>query len=190
MTDGLGIHLAEARDRELLLDLARGADLLIETFSPGHLDALGLGYAALCRANPRLVLTSITGFGQTGPRRGWRSSDLVATALGGAAGVIFVRGFHWCQEKLKIDDVLGVWPLHGLCGLWGGIACGIFGQEALGGMGGVSLPVQLIGSIGGAAGGRISYKMPRLEMKDYNGPAGLPAQPAAASIIEVDETNG
>lgn len=74
-----------------------------------------------------------------------------AFVVGGAAGMIFVRGFHWCQERLKIDDVLGVWPLHGLCGLWGGIACGIFGQEALGGMGGVSFAVQLIGSIGGAA---------------------------------------
>ena len=52
---------------------------------------------------------------------------------------IFVRGFTFTQERLKIDDVLGVWPLHGLCGLWGGIACGIFGLEALGGMGGVSL---------------------------------------------------
>ena len=74
-----------------------------------------------------------------------------AFVVGGAAGVIFVKGFHWCQETLKIDDVLGVWPLHGLCGLWGGIAAGIFGQTALGGMGGVSFVVQLIGSLGGAA---------------------------------------
>ena len=74
-----------------------------------------------------------------------------ALFVGGAAGFIFVRGFHWCQEKLKIDDVLGVWPLHGLCGLWGGIAAGIFGQTALGGMGGVSLAAQLVGSLGGAA---------------------------------------
>jgi Amt family ammonium transporter len=74
-----------------------------------------------------------------------------ALFVGGAAGFIFVRGFHWCQEKLKIDDVLGVWPLHGLCGLWGGIAAGIFGQIALGGMGGVSLGAQLVGSLGGAA---------------------------------------
>ncbi|MDF1779476.1 MAG: ammonium transporter, partial [Rhizobiaceae bacterium] len=58
--------------------------------------------------------------------------------------------FHWCQEKLKVDDVLGVWPLHGLCGLWGGIACGIFGMEALGGLGGVSFMAQLIGSVAGA----------------------------------------
>ena len=54
---------------------------------------------------------------------------------------------HLTQERLKIDDVLGVWPLHGLCGLWGGIACGIFGLEALGGMGGVSPVVQIVGSV-------------------------------------------
>ena len=74
-----------------------------------------------------------------------------ALIVGGTAGVIFVKGFHWCQEKLRIDDVLGVWPLHGLCGLWGGIAAGIFGQAALGGMGGVSFGAQLIGSLAGAA---------------------------------------
>jgi Amt family ammonium transporter len=67
--------------------------------------------------------------------------------VGGVAGVIFVKGFTWTQEKLKIDDVLGVWPLHGLCGLWGGIACGIFGLTALGGMGGVSPVTQIVGSI-------------------------------------------
>jgi Amt family ammonium transporter len=71
-----------------------------------------------------------------------------ALLVGGAAGGIFVFGFTWTQEKLKIDDVLGVWPLHGLCGLWGGVAAGIFGQEALGGLGGVSFLTQLIGSIG------------------------------------------
>lgn len=73
-----------------------------------------------------------------------------ALVVGAAAGVIFVKGFAWCQEKLKIDDVLGVWPLHGLCGLWGGIAAGIFGLEALGGMGGVSFGAQLVGSLLGA----------------------------------------
>ena len=61
--------------------------------------------------------------------------------------MIFVKGFTWEQEKLKIDDVLGVWPLHGICGSWGGIACGIFGQESLGGMGGVSILGQTIGSV-------------------------------------------
>ncbi|MFQ5671731.1 MAG: ammonium transporter [Nitrospinales bacterium] len=69
-----------------------------------------------------------------------------AFIIGGIAGVIFVKGFTWEQEKLKIDDVLGVWPLHGISGTWGGIACGIFGQESLGGLGGVSLTAQLVGS--------------------------------------------
>ena len=68
---------------------------------------------------------------------------------GAAAGAIFVYGFSWCQNRLKIDDVLGVWPLHGMCGLWGGIAAGIFGAEALGGMGGVAFMSQLIGSLVG-----------------------------------------
>ncbi len=70
-----------------------------------------------------------------------------AFIIGGIAGIIFVKGFIWEQEKLKIDDVLGVWPLHGLAGTWGGIACGIFGQEALGGVGGVSFIGQIIGSV-------------------------------------------
>ncbi|PHP68510.1 ammonium transporter [Zhengella mangrovi] len=74
-----------------------------------------------------------------------------ALVVGAAAGVIFVKGFAFCQEKLRIDDVLGVWPLHGLCGLWGGIAAGIFGLQALGGLGGVSFMSQLTGSLAGAA---------------------------------------
>jgi Amt family ammonium transporter len=72
---------------------------------------------------------------------------LGALIVGSVAALIFVKGFIWEQERLKIDDVLGVWPLHGLCGTWGGIACGIFGLEALGGMGGVSFISQLIGSL-------------------------------------------
>ena len=72
---------------------------------------------------------------------------LGALAVGGIAGAIFVYGFSWTQEKLKVDDVLGVWPLHGLCGLWGGIAAGIFGLEALGGIGGVSPVVQVLGTL-------------------------------------------
>ena len=71
--------------------------------------------------------------------------------VGAAAGVIFVKGFQICQFRLKIDDVLGVWPLHGLCGLWGGVAAGIFGAEALGGLGDVNFVVQLLGSILGVA---------------------------------------
>ena len=69
-----------------------------------------------------------------------------ALLTGAVAGGLFVWAFTLTQNRLKIDDVLGVWPLHGLCGTWGGIACGIFGQEALGGMGGVSLAAQVVGT--------------------------------------------
>ena len=72
-----------------------------------------------------------------------------ALATGAAAGVVFVVAFNWQQNKLKIDDVLGVWPLHGLCGTLGGVLCGVFGLEALGGMGGVTFASQLIGTLVG-----------------------------------------
>jgi Amt family ammonium transporter len=72
---------------------------------------------------------------------------------GAVAGVIFVQMFQIASNRWKIDDVLGVWALHGLCGLWGGIACGIFGLQALGGLGGVTFASQLVGSLMGAAFG-------------------------------------
>ncbi len=75
---------------------------------------------------------------------------LGSLVVGAVAGGLFVYAFTWCQNKWKIDDVLGVWPLHGLCGLWGGIACGVFGTQALGGLGGVSFTGQLVGSLIGA----------------------------------------
>ena len=71
---------------------------------------------------------------------------LGALVTGGVAGAIFVTMFTLTQNRWKIDDVLGVWPLHGLCGAWGGIACGIFGSTMLGGLGGVNLGAQLIGT--------------------------------------------
>jgi ammonium transporter, Amt family len=78
---------------------------------------------------------------------------LGALLTGGVAGAIFVYMFQIATNRWKIDDVLGVWPLHGLCGLWGGIACGIFGLTALGGVGGVTFASQLVGSLAGAAFG-------------------------------------
>jgi len=72
---------------------------------------------------------------------------LGSLAVGVVAGALFVKMFTIAQNKWGIDDVLGVWPLHGLCGVWGAIACGIFGQKALGGLGGVSLMSQLIGTV-------------------------------------------
>ncbi len=94
------------------------------------------------------------GFVHNGPLAGLvavcAGSDVMhpagALATGTVAGALFVYMFTLTQNKLKIDDVLGVWPLHGLCGVWGGIACGIFGSKALGGLGGVSLTAQLIGT--------------------------------------------
>ena len=72
---------------------------------------------------------------------------------GAVAGGIFVQMFQVASNRWQIDDVLGVWALHGLCGLWGGIACGIFGLQALGGLGGVTFASQLAGSLMGAAFG-------------------------------------
>ena len=79
-----------------------------------------------------------------------------ALITGAVAGVIFVQMFQVMTNKWQLDDVLGVWPLHGLCGLWGGIACGIFGLKNFGGMGGVTFMSQLVGSVIGAAAGLIS----------------------------------
>ena len=82
-------------------------------------------------------------------------SDLVhpigALLIGAVAGAAFVYGFEFVQRRLKLDDVLGVVPLHGGAGIWGGIAAGIFGQTALGGAGGVSFMSQLIGTLVGLA---------------------------------------
>jgi Amt family ammonium transporter len=95
------------------------------------------------------------GFAYNGPLAGLvavcAGSDLMhplgALVTGGIAGAIFVWMFTLTQNKWKIDDVLGVWPLHGLCGTWGGIAAGLFGSTALGGIGGVSLMAQLAGTL-------------------------------------------
>jgi Amt family ammonium transporter len=99
------------------------------------------------------------GFVYNGPLAGLvavcAGSDLMhplgALVVGGVAGAIFVVMFTLTQNRWKIDDVLGVWPLHGLCGTWGGIAAGIFGSQALGGLGGVSLLAQVLGTALGVA---------------------------------------
>jgi Amt family ammonium transporter len=109
------------------------------------------------------------GFVHNGPLAGLvavcAGSDVMhplgALVTGAVAGALFVWAFTLTQNRWKIDDVLGVWPLHGLCGAWGGIAAGIFGAKALGGMGNVSLMSQLIGTGLGIAialaGGFIVY---------------------------------
>jgi len=99
------------------------------------------------------------GFVHNGPLAGLvavcAGSDLMhpigALFVGAIAGALFVYAFILTQNRWQIDDVLGVWPLHGLCGVWGGIAAGIFGLEAFGGLGGVSFISQLIGTLTGIA---------------------------------------
>ncbi len=109
------------------------------------------------------------GFVHNGPLAGLvavcAGSDVMhplgALATGAVAGALFVWAFTMTQNRLKIDDVLGVWPLHGLCGAWGGIAAGIFGLKSLGGLGGVSFMSQLLGTglgvIVALVGGTIVY---------------------------------
>jgi Amt family ammonium transporter len=109
------------------------------------------------------------GFVHNGPLAGLvaicAGSDLMhpigALFVGGVAGALFVGMFTLTQNRWKIDDVLGVWPLHGLCGAWGGIAAGIFGLKALGGRGGVSFMSQLFGTVLGVTiafvGGLVVY---------------------------------
>ena len=116
-----------------------------------------------------LVGRNDPGFSYNGPLAGLvavcAGSDLMhplgALVTGLVAGALFVYMFTQVQNRWKIDDVLGVWPLHGLCGLWGGLAAGIFGATALGGLGGVNLAAQTIGSLLGVAvalvGGFVVY---------------------------------
>lgn len=123
-----------------------------------------------------LVGKNDPGFIHNGPLAGLvaicAGSDIVhpigALMIGGVAGALFVWMFTIVQNRWKIDDVLGVWPLHGLCGAWGGIAAGIFGSASLGGLGGVSLMSQVIGTLMGIAvaviGGVIIYGAIKLFM--------------------------
>ncbi len=109
------------------------------------------------------------GFVYNGPLAGLvavcAGSDIMhplgSLVVGGVAGVLFVKMFTLVQNRWKIDDVLGVWPLHGLCGAWGGVAAGIFGSTALGGLGGVTVASQIAGTLLGIlialAGGFIIY---------------------------------
>ena len=109
------------------------------------------------------------GFVHNGPLAGLvavcAGSDVMhpfgALITGAVAGALFVTMFTITQNRWKIDDVLGVWPLHGLCGAWGGIAAGIFGTQTFGGLGGVSFASQVLGTLLGIAialvGGLVIY---------------------------------
>jgi len=77
------LDITQPEGQEILKDLVKTADFLVECFPPGYMDKLGLGYSALSKLNPRIIMTSITPFGQTGPYRDFKSSDIVALAMGG-----------------------------------------------------------------------------------------------------------
>jgi Amt family ammonium transporter len=128
------------------------------------------------------------GFVHNGPLAGLvaicAGSDLMhplgALLTGGIAGGLFVVMFTLSQNRWKIDDVLGVWPLHGLCGAWGGIAAGIFGLKEMGGMGGVAFMSQVAGTLLGVSiaffGGLAVYGLVKLTVgirldpeDEYNG---------------------
>lgn len=116
------------------------------------------------------------GFLHNGPLAGLvaicAGSDVVhpvgALIIGAIAGLIFVKLFTYTQNRLKVDDVLGVWPLHGVCGAFGGIAVGVFGQKWLGGLGGISMISQCIGTLLAIviafAGGFIVYGLLKVTM--------------------------
>jgi Amt family ammonium transporter len=149
-----------------------------------------------------VVGKSDPGFVHNGPLAGLvavcAGSDLMhpigALVVGAIAGALFVYAFILTQNRWKIDDVLGVWPLHGLCGAWGGIAAGIFGLQALGGLGGVSLISQVIGSLAGITiaviGGLIAYGLSkvlfglRLSEEEESSGADLSIHKIGASSME------
>lgn len=143
---------------------AQSVDKLSGLVAVNSLMAMAGGtLAALC------VGKNDPGFVHNGPLAGLvavcAGSDLMhplgALVVGAVAGALFVVMFTLTQNRWKIDDVLGVWPLHGLCGTWGGLAAGLFGSKALGGLGGVTFTGQLIGTLLGVAwallGGGVVY---------------------------------
>jgi Amt family ammonium transporter len=170
--DGSGRHVMSAHPPSSIPFLALGAWILtvgwfgFNVMSAQTIDKI----SGLVAVNSLMAMVGGTlvavvmgrndpGFVYNGPLAGLvavcAGSDLMhpagALVVGGVAGAIFVTLFTLTQNKWKIDDVLGVWPLHGLCGAWGGVACGIFGQAALGGLGGVTLDAQLLGTAMGVA---------------------------------------
>ncbi|MEO8202576.1 MAG: ammonium transporter [Betaproteobacteria bacterium] len=165
MKDG---HVAAAHPPSSIPFLALGAWILaVGWFGFNVMSAQEIGkLSGLVAVNSLMAMVGGTlaaliagrndpGFVHNGPLAGLvavcAGSDVMhpvgSFVVGAVAGGLFVYMFTLTQNRWKIDDVLGVWPLHGLCGAWGGIACGIFGTKAFGGLGGVALMPQLIGTV-------------------------------------------
>ena len=120
--ESVTLDIATADGKALFLDLAERADVVIESFAPGRLDGLGLGWEALRERNPRLILASITGFGQYGPRAGWMAPDIVGVATG---GLMYISGDP-ALPPVRPPETQGyyyasVFAAYGiLLALWGG----------------------------------------------------------------------
>jgi len=114
---GITLNLASARGREIFGLLVAGADFIVESFPPGHLDRLSLGYNSLSRLNPRLVVTSITPFGQTGPYCKFRASDIEIMAMSGCMSltgdperpplrITFPQSYQWTGSYAAIGTLI------------------------------------------------------------------------------------
>jgi len=103
----LAVDLKDARGRDAFIALARGADVVVESFRPGVVDALGVGYAALAAANPRVVLASISGYGQDGPRAAMAGHDINYLGYAGILDQTGVAGGAPALCNLQVADLLG-----------------------------------------------------------------------------------
>lgn len=115
----IAIDLKSSRGRQLLLDLARRADALIENFRPGTMAKLGLDYAELQTVNPALVVASISGFGQSGPYRDLPAFDIIVQALSGGMSITGEAGGRGVRAGIPIGDIAA--GLFGIVGLLSGL---------------------------------------------------------------------
>ncbi len=104
---GVTLDMESADGKAVFRRLAEGADILLETYPPGYMDGLGLGYDDLAAVNPGLIMTSVTPFGQTGPYRDYKSSDLVGSAMGGLTNMVGVPGERpaWTLSEIAYHHV-------------------------------------------------------------------------------------
>lgn len=117
---GLTLDLSQSAGQALFKQLVAKVDVVVESFTPGRLERWGLGYQTLKSINPQLVLTSITPFGQTGPYREYRGSDMVAEALGGMMyvngapdeaplGALGLQAYHSASFFAAINTMSALW---------------------------------------------------------------------------------
>lgn len=112
---GITLDTGLARGQEVFRELVKRADVVVESFPPGHLDKLGLGWAALEAVNPRLVLTSVTPFGSSGPYRGYKGSDLVGWAMGG----LLAQTGDPERPPVRVSHVNFAYSMAGMDAAWG-----------------------------------------------------------------------